>query len=150
MEEKIATINTELIEIRRQLAVLDKAARKDQRRGESTPSAITRLFQVLQERHKEWKADQSERNKRAEADIGRVRKVSASWEATSKPVTIKKLRISSRLEDALLPHVSYDKDTSLVWRRHRSEQAAREPTNATGHSTGQAKPWQSPLWDLDL
>lgn len=81
-----------------------------------------------------------------------------------KPKPFKKFLVSSRLEDCMLPGVSYDASKSLLYRRRKAEREALRASEAvsaiestsssvtptsTGLRTGKsAPPWRSPIFSF--
>jgi hypothetical protein len=183
LDQKIELLNVELMALRAHWTKVSKKAERDVRRGLSAPGATARFLQVAQERLKVWTAKKTVRDVATRREIRRFRRLSAASDISNrsgvsdssaadplpeprgaKPKAFKKFRVSSRLKDTLLPHVSYDKTKSLVWRRRRTEDSARRTdeavaaiktaaktvsVKATGFSSNNtSKPWRSPVFNF--
>ncbi|GMK53994.1 hypothetical protein CspeluHIS016_0105800 [Cutaneotrichosporon spelunceum] len=178
LAQQIQRLDSELCELR------DRVHEEKRRRtvGNSEPRASTRLFKVLVQRLREAKsvaAKQAAKKARAvrarsrrRKDSGMVRSTTPSGEASisrgeeagpDEPEPQRGFKLSFGLADAMLPHVSADRERSLLFRRERAERAARstalDSTGSTssmrlsttamglGDSSLHRRPWRSPAFN---
>lgn len=185
LKERLAQLDVHLVDVRDRLKAASKDIDARRKEGEATPGTSGTLLRVLSDKMKEirqakklhapvFAGEKGARDAVQKADneaaAGRspekqphvVEPEPASdVEEPGGPPRRKKFKISSRLEDTLLPTTTPNADESWVYRRWRAEEAARlsgrasaemeATTNvvaatATGLRLGSPRPWRSPVF----
>jgi hypothetical protein len=174
-------LNAELVLLRDRILDADKDAVRRQRLGEAVPRPTARMWQIIQARVKEWKDAStgvplpppprrprrgSATSNASTASTASTASVQSVAEPGGPPKPIRKFKISSRLEDAILPDMTHDSTASIVYRRSRAEQASRRmgdvvaaigssssasmvSATATGMRGWPDKRWRSPVFTMN-